>query len=114
MIPDAKVKDYYLGATAADGTKIAPVDLSYNWLNYDFSVAATYKLTDNFGFTGDFTCIVQHPKFEAFAPATLPNTDKISALAGRGDVVFSDKLNHASIIDGMQLAQGDFFRYKVF
>lgn len=34
-----------------------------------------------------------------------------STLAGKGDVIFSDKLNHASIIDGMQLAQGKFFRY---
>lgn len=42
------------------------------------------------------------------------NLGVISALIGRGDVVFSDKLNHASIIDGMQLAQGDFFRYKHF
>ncbi len=35
-----------------------------------------------------------------------------SSLAGAGDVIFSDKLNHASIIDGMQLAGGKFFRYK--
>ena len=42
------------------------------------------------------------------------NLGVISALVGRGDVVFSDKLNHASIIDGMQLSQGDFFRYKHF
>lgn len=40
------------------------------------------------------------------------NLGVISALIGKGDVVFSDKLNHASIIDGMQLAQGDFYRYK--
>ena len=82
--------DYYLGATAADGTKIAPVDLSYNWLNYDFSVAATYKLTDNFGFTGDFTYIVQHPKFEAFSPATLPNTGKISVPLGRAGIYYNN------------------------
>ncbi len=42
------------------------------------------------------------------------NLGVISALIGRGDAVFSDKLNHASIIDGMQLAQGDFYRYKHF
>ena len=42
------------------------------------------------------------------------NLGVISALIGRGDVVFSDKLNHASIIDGMQLSQGDFYRYKHF
>ena len=40
------------------------------------------------------------------------NLGVITALAEKGDVVFSDKLNHASIIDGVQLAKGDFFRYK--
>ena len=34
-----------------------------------------------------------------------------SSIAGKGDVIFSDKLNHASIIDGMRLSQGKFFRY---
>lgn len=34
-----------------------------------------------------------------------------SALTSKGDVVFSDKLNHASIIDGMRLAESKFFRY---
>lgn len=40
------------------------------------------------------------------------NLGVISALINRGDIVFSDKLNHASIIDGMRLSQGDFIRYK--
>ena len=40
------------------------------------------------------------------------NLGVISALIGKEDVVFSDKLNHASIIDGMLLSKGDFFRYK--
>lgn len=40
------------------------------------------------------------------------NLGVISTLCQKGDVVFSDKLNHASIIDGMKLAEGDFIRYK--
>ena len=40
------------------------------------------------------------------------NLGVVSALVEKGDVVFSDKLNHASIIDGMQLSRGEFYRYK--
>lgn len=40
------------------------------------------------------------------------NLGVISALCSKGDIVFSDKLNHASIIDGMRLSDGDFVRYK--
>ncbi len=40
------------------------------------------------------------------------NLGVISALNEKGDVVFSDKLNHASIIDGMRLSSGDFYRYR--
>lgn len=40
------------------------------------------------------------------------NLGVISTLCEKGDVVFSDKLNHASIIDGMRLAEGDFIRFK--
>ena len=40
------------------------------------------------------------------------NVGVLSALARKGDIIFSDKLNHASIIDGMKLADADFRRYK--
>ena len=83
--------NYHLGATAADGTKITPADLDYSWLNYDFTAALTYKMTDKFGFTGDFTYIVQHPKFENFSPATLPNTNKISVPLGRAGIYYNNK-----------------------
>lgn len=40
------------------------------------------------------------------------NLGTISSLVQKGDVVFCDKLNHASIIAGMKLSQTDFYRYK--
>ena len=82
--------DYYLGATASDGTLIAPTPMKYNWFNYDFSAALTYKLTKNFGFTGDFTYIVQHPGISTFAPATMPNTDRISVPLGRAGIYYNN------------------------
>lgn len=83
--------NYYLGATAPDGTLIAPTAMSYDWLNYALTAAATYKLTKQFGFTGDFTYITQHPKIENFAPATLPNTDKISVPLGRAGIYYNNE-----------------------
>lgn len=40
------------------------------------------------------------------------NLGVISTLCSKGDVIFSDKLNHASVIDGMRLSDGEFYRYK--
>ncbi len=40
------------------------------------------------------------------------NTGIMSALLSKKDVVFCDKLNHASILDGIKLSEAKMFRYK--
>jgi len=39
------------------------------------------------------------------------NTGILAALAGKGDVIFSDRLNHASILDGALLSRARLVRY---
>ncbi|AOY87054.1 8-amino-7-oxononanoate synthase [Marinobacter salinus] len=46
-----------------------------------------------------------------FSTGYMANMGVISALAGRGDTIFSDRLNHASIIDGCILSRAKIRRY---
>ncbi len=47
-----------------------------------------------------------------FTSGYVTNLTVISTLLGRGDYVFSDKLNHASIVDGCLMSGAEFRRFK--
>jgi glycine C-acetyltransferase len=47
-----------------------------------------------------------------FGSGYLANLGTVAALAGRGQVVFSDELNHASLIDGCRISRAERFVYR--
>src|ERR671926_681982 len=47
-----------------------------------------------------------------FGSGYLANVGVVSALAREGDVVFSDRLNHASIVDGCRLSKAETVVYR--
>ena len=56
-------------------------------------------------FEGSEACVL-------FGSGYLANIGVIGALAGRGDTIFSDELNHASIIDGCRVSRAQAIVYR--
>lgn len=55
-----------------------------------------------------FTCF---PRALLFSTGYMANAGVLTALAGRGDAIFADKLNHASLNDAVLLSRAKFSRY---
>ncbi len=54
---------------------------------------------------------LERPRVLLFSTGYMANLGVISALLGKGDTVWEDRLNHASLIDGGLLARARFRRY---
>jgi 8-amino-7-oxononanoate synthase len=66
---------------------------------------AHHQLEDELAeFAGGF---VDAPRALYFSTGYMANLATLTALAGRGAVLFSDALNHASLIDGARLSRAD-------
>ena len=59
----------------------------------------------------DLSEFTQRPRALLFSTGYMANLGVISALTGRGDTVFEDRLNHASLLDGTLLARATLRRY---
>ncbi len=67
----------------------------------------SYNLLEN-----DFCKLFSKEAALLFNTGYQCNQGVVSTLFSKGDCIFSDKLNHASIISGLKLSQAEHFRYK--
>ncbi len=99
----------YLGISADD-------KFVENLGKYGFSNSSSRLLAGNCSLyeelESEITKLYNRESCLVFNSGYNANTGIISALFKKGDVIFSDKLNHASIVDGIKLSGADFFRYK--
>lgn len=103
----------YLGF--ADNKNITEEFLNYAGDKYSFGSASARLLTGSLPVYKELeeliSTIFNKERTLLFNSGYHANVGINSSIAGKGDVIFSDKLNHASIIDGMRLCDGKFFRY---
>ena len=103
----------YLGF--ADNKTLTEEFLNYAGNKYSFGSASARLLTGTLPVYKDLenliSSIFKKEKTLLFNSGYHANVGINSSIAVKGDVIFSDKLNHASIIDGMRLSDGKFFRY---
>ena len=98
----------YLGF--ADNKKITEEFLNSAGAKYSFGSASARLLTGTLPVYKDLENLLcdlfQTDAALIFNSGYHANVGVNSSLAGNGDVIFADKLNHASIIVGMQLSRG--------
>lgn len=103
----------YLGF--ADNKKITEEFLNEVGDKYSFGSASARLLTGTLPVYKELEDLISQlfrkEKTLLFNSGYHANVGINSCIAGKGDVIFSDKLNHASIIDGMRLSEGKFFRF---
>lgn len=103
----------YLGF--ADNKEITKEFLDYAGDKYSLGSASARLLTGTLPVYNELedliSCMFNKDAALLFNSGYHANVGINSCIAERGDVIFSDKLNHASIIDGMRLSQAKFFRY---
>lgn len=99
----------------ADNKKITQEFLDFAGNKYSFGSASARLLTGTLPVYKDLEELLSNlynkDSTLLYNSGYHANVGISSAINQKGDVIFSDKLNHASIIDGMRLSDGKFFRF---
>lgn len=106
----------YLNLSTDNALKDEFVDRFKNHPEFLFSSASARLLTGNskiyFEFEKNIANLFNKESALLFNTGYQCNQGIISALMNKSDCIFCDKLNHASIISGLQLSPAVHFRYK--
>src|SRR5829696_4312303 len=102
----------YLGLADHPGVREAAADAAMRWgVGAGASRLVSGTMTIHRRLEERLATFERRQSALLFGSGYLANVGVVSALARRGDVVFSDELNHASIVDGCRLSRADVFVY---
>jgi len=93
-----------LRAALAEGARLYGAGSGGSHLLGGHSRAHAQLEDDLAAFSGGF---VDNPRALYFSTGYMANLAALTTLAGRGTLVFSDALNHASLIDGVRLSRAE-------
>ena len=103
----------YLGFTDHEKVQAAAADAALRWgagAGASRLVSGTMTIHDRL--ERRLAAFKRTPAALLFGSGYLANLGVVGALSGAGEVVFSDALNHASIIDGCRLSRAETFVYR--
>jgi len=106
----------YLNLSTDNDLKLEFIEKYKNHPEFLFSSASARLLTGSSSIykklENNFATLFNKESALLFNTGYQANQGVVSALFQKGDVIFSDKLNHASIISGLKLSPAEHFRYN--
>jgi len=104
--------DNYLGLADHPRVREAAAEAAMRWgVGAGASRLVSGTMTVHRRLEERLAAFMQRDSALLFGSGFLANAGVVAALARPGDVVFSDELNHASLIDGCRLARAEVFVY---
>lgn len=81
---------FYLGGTDANGKTIATTEHTANSLNYAFTLAPKWNITDAFGLTAEGNFLKQHRHLEAYSGTSVPLFSARNMFVGQAGIFYNN------------------------